>query len=136
MNTRKLKASTIKRLKQIIGLVIERPDQIDMESYFNPQPSHEVKHCGTTACIAGWAITLKRIGKPEPRQACRLRINEHVEGWKALGIAESEADRLFYEDSWPENFKRRLARAGTGTDRYARVVADRILHFIKTNGAE
>lgn len=91
--------------------------------------------CGTTACIAGWALILS--GK-------RLRplVNYTEQGQKILGLTQTEAQKLFMVDRWPEEFQKEydedaescLSSGVPSEDvrKNARVVVSRIDHFIKT----
>lgn len=80
--------------------------------------------CGTVACISGWAAILN--GKPEDAYSAT----------DILELNRDEASRLFFEVHWPEHFHRAIASAPVQSPEYAKVVSDRIDHFIKTKGAE
>lgn len=95
--------------------------------------------CGTVACIAGWG---KILSQPDPAAAMRdpdflrkLSALPAYESEALFGVTHQQADRLFFVARWPRKFERRYEGARSATVR-ARVVADRIDHFIKTNGAE
>lgn len=149
-----LKPKTIKMLRRIARLIQLRHKQIQMKTWLALKPG--AGPCGTTACIAGWAVTLDQIGKPMPKLAfnkfkrladwrqtiggTQNRIMEK-HGAKALGLTKEQADLLFYVIAWPYRFTYALyvvhiENHPGRTRRYAAVVAARIRHFIATNGAE
>ena len=73
--------------------------------YSYPVEKRKQPACGTVGCIAGWTLLLSKAKK-----------------WHATGR------------SWPSEFNIRLRSNSPGTKRYAKVVSDRIDHFIKTKG--
>lgn len=82
--------------------------------------------CGTTACIAGWTCTLSgKRGDNIPAEAQKL-----------LGITLDQAQRLFYVHKWPKQFKKEYISDMSYANVGAWVAAERIRHFIATNGAE
>lgn len=83
----------------------------------------ETPPCGTVACIAGWASILCGNAPYEAVDASRLCLSL------------DEQHRLFYVTSWPMNFGEGYTNAKTPEER-ASITADRIDHFIKTNGLE
>lgn len=155
----------VKLLKQIAKEVLKRWKQIDMERWFEPEDG--AGPCGTTACIAGWALTLKNkaVTRGKPLIAARMLSRRFgsphrlfpdsplgltdtakdkvpILGRRVLGLSRGQSTRLFYSDDWPEQFRMgfnlnyRGREVHPGTKAYARVVHDRIMHFIKTKGAE
>ena len=97
--------------------------------------------CGTTACIAGWAVELGGDGDmkgfPYELRGRKLGFPYELRGRKLLGLnSYAQSDRLFYVASWPEQFRKRLAVAPPQSHEYAQVVADRIDWFVKTEGRE
>ena len=99
-------------------------------------------HCGTAACIAGWAIHLNG-GLKTPKETyehskddAAYYVNFYSPyGARVLGLSSREGDRLFLIGSWPVNFAKRYYLAKTPKTR-AKAAADRITHFIKTKGQE
>lgn len=96
--------------------------------------------CNTVGCIAGWGIILES-GKPESkfqtlvepiRELSKERKSVVNRAAKLLGINKAQAEDLFFLNSWPIKFNRRLEKFIPGTAAYARVVCQRIDHFIKT----
>lgn len=109
-------------LKQVRDLIEIEPHKLEMgdwesyrdegEHYYNPAEDDYVdpqpNECGTTRCIAGWAIYLEGVKRGlDPTfliatMKDELYRSEH--GWLdhrdagilALGITEEEADTLFY----------------------------------------
>lgn len=128
--------------------ILREPRQFDMFTWFSY--SETIPNCHTTACIAGWAITLGKT-KPNPLEAAKeIRYNFAVTNMHAWGesrdkvyevalplldITEEQAMRLFGEEDWPTNFYEDYSKATTPRAR-AEVAARRIDHFIATNGEE
>ena len=126
-------------LLQVRDRILAEPANFDMRCYAAPREDG----CGTTACIAGWAIALhggldlgtllERVDSnslPELTAACALGIT--------FGASESQATSLFHERCWPWKFRVNYLRARECGDdnQRARAAADRINHFIQTEGAE
>jgi len=83
------------------------------------------RDCGTTRCIAGWTCFLSgNISPNTPNEAQQL-----------LGLTYEQANRLFYRRNWPEPYRSHIEDCTSKTDN-AWTAAQRIRHFIKTNGAE
>lgn len=59
--------------------------------------------------------------------------NDNFEPEKPLDLNSCQEIRLFYDSNWPMAFRESYANAKTHTER-AKVAADRIDHFIKTEG--
>lgn len=102
--------------------------------------------CGTTACIAGFAVILK--SKPATKRdwkECGLELTGGFSeaDWsniadaanQNLGMSEFESLRLFYHWKWPAEFLTRYNLAKTRKQKAAVAIA-RIDHFIATKGAE
>lgn len=139
----------VKLLRRIQRIIVKRYKQIDMGSWFDTNPDHEVPMCGTTACIAGWAVTLHRPSlKAKPSLAAKfVHSRSETIGFgqsyymttiavDILGLGCEQAARLFYISNWPEQFHNRILEPNVGTKRYAKIVAQRIDHFIATGGKE
>lgn len=145
----------IELLRQVQEKIREE-GRVYMESWFvNGSVYYDQDYCGTIGCIAGWAAIchfgeqnavagLRDIAYSKPG----FRATDSPEqqgGEHLLDLTPEEAQRLFYLPNWPEEFQRRYqaaARAAAGkwpiepNCSKARVVYDRIEHFIKTGGAE
>lgn len=92
-----------KKIREIISV---KPELFDMASFENGGNSE----CGTTRCIAGWAIHLETgeplyddegdFTAPVHELADRLGVRADPEdlGRELLGLSRSEAARLFYID--------------------------------------
>jgi len=148
----------VKLLRRIQRVIKKRADQFDMNTWFNKDST--ASHCGTTACLAGWALTL--AGRKSHQLASPLKIarglcqgfNENfdsigviggernytiaVKGATELGLDYNQAEKLFYINHWPAKFSVGYYRARDKNDNVekARVTCERIDHFIKTNGTE
>lgn len=93
--------------------------------------------CDTVGCIAGTGvmINMRLIGMKlaDIKSAMGstswwLGLRDKAEA--AFDIMHEQADRLFFEKSWPARFYNRLICFNPGTQEYAQVVADRIDYFI------
>lgn len=115
-------------LLKIKDLILEKPDTINMYHWHqrgNYIPD-DAQDCGTVHCIAGYAQVLtKRFGE-----------DPEFVGKTALGLTNDEAVRLFLLREWPGHFQCDYEKYFASTPESAKVVADRIDHFIATNGQE
>lgn len=132
-----------KLLKKVKQAILGRPRQFEMEYYFGGslyigRKKALPSHCGTAACIAGWAAHLSFGQKTleQSRFVAQMdpRHMSHI-GRDLLEINNEQGDRLFHLAHWPDNFKEQYRRAKSALSR-ARLSARRIDHFIATNGAE
>lgn len=148
----------VKLLKRIQRAIKRRPAQFNMDRWFSQHPN--VPHCGTTACLAGWALTLdarKAHQKASPLKAARQFLESCGErqrtyirvgglynfrmveqGAMLLEISKEQAEKLFFVHNWPSNFRNEYQ---SNVDfnhqlKAAQIVSDRIDHFIKTDGKE
>lgn len=129
-------------LLQIAEKAIKFPATMDMNWFGETVAKDDDHPCGAVACIAGTAILLTSA-----RSFRRLARDGCVGDWfhkaaKILGLNNAQAERLFYPDRplcelrvWPRKRWLSYKEARTYKAR-ARVVYNRILHFIKTNGEE
>lgn len=132
--------------------ILKEPLQFDMSNYFDDygiryvyERNEEervrmpVPNCGTTACIAGWAIANNL--KLNPAKACkkatgiidynaRHRIIDY-NARQALGINKYESNLLFYRTNWPREFYDSNYDYLTPTEQ-AEIAVKRIHHFIET----
>jgi hypothetical protein len=126
MKTQKRKLN-VKLLRRIQKHILEEPKRFWMGWWetssipdVNPAP------CGTTACIAGWALALsgERIAD----------YNPGVRAARILGLSADGYNKLFFSYAWPEPFLSRYERAedNRNAKAMAKAGADRIEHFIKT----
>lgn len=133
----------VKLLKRVRDRIAARPRQFVMCQLFDTETeSHtKVSHCGTAACIAGWAFTLSR--KLRPKDARPMAEEDdpsgYVRGWVeaegVLMLTSAEAHRLFLSDHWPQPFQKHFNNASSPIE-HAKIAVRRINHFIKTKGEE
>lgn len=141
----------IPMLKKVRAAILKRPRQFEMSSFFcksllfdtDGDRTEPASHCGTAACIAGWAIHIQ-TGLKTPQQTaehhkplasvCPVDYYDE-QGAMALGIDINESRKLFYASAWPCRFGDKYYSAKTATAR-AKIAAARINHFIKTKGRE
>lgn len=118
-------------LLKVKAAILAEPAKFDMEDWF---AKSDESPCGTTACIAGHAAVMHRGIQ---------RLSAYNWAWldtpdiarNALMIDLKSSDRLFYLPDWPIEFKARYIQAESASE-CSKVAADRIDHFIATNGAE
>jgi hypothetical protein len=142
---RKLSPRSIKRLREIVEAIKQNPDNYD-------QDQAAVAACGTPGCIFGWALALYARRKKSDGglhgvmiyvKGSELLDLPHLPPEKAIAQWDEatrqvtpprRADRLFYREYWPEQFK----NGWTDLESKEQAVraAARIEHFIKTNGRE
>lgn len=130
----------VKLLRKVQRTIVAEPLRVDMTIWAAPSEySNQSPPCGAVGCIAGWAMlhVSKRSLNIEARYIWELDPEANQDkAAELLSLSYDQARRLFISDHWPTKFKNRLAFAKEGTPKYARVVSDRIDHFIKTRGAE
>lgn len=144
--------STVKRrrkvnielLEKVRSHILEEPRRLDMEDWIDYVAGKpESPACGTTGCIAGWAVLLtipELIGCASdnsglPEKFLDIIWNTNEEATRLLDLSEDEETRLFYLDEWPESY--RLAyNAARSQDQKASVTASRISLFIQTKGTD
>ncbi len=145
-----------KLLRKIQKAIIKYPDQFDMSNWFEKKKG--IGRCGTSACLAGWAVTIKNRSQNPlkvalelfPRDAYRFniesapylggRFNSEMEnlGMEYLEISKREAERLFFTTCWPQKYESVYLNAirAKHYKKAARIAFNRINHFIKTEGRE
>jgi len=104
-------------LLEICDRISKQPERFTMLSWRRNGP------CGTTMCIAGWAMHLAGYD-------CMA----DYAGWLAgdvLGLSSAQEPRLFFAVHWPAPFFHRYLIAKTPEERAAAAVM-RIHHFIDT----
>lgn len=113
-------------LRQIQERILAEPEHFRMD----------VWSCGTAHCFGGWACVLNGIrstgwdgtftddGESTYDTATRL-----------LALRGDNSERFFLLSNWPFPFNEQYGAAATPAAR-ARVAADRIDWFIRTNGEE
>lgn len=135
----KINTELLERVKQHI---LEEPKRFDMHSFVTRVSTHAPEEirpaCGTTACIAGWAILLDRADRGEavPRRiSSAFYYSVEFRAMELLSLTEKQRRSLFYVSSWPQEFRRTFNLARTLSER-AEIAARRIDRFIATNGAK
>ena len=123
-------------LRKVQKEILARPDQFNMDGWFKQSASNGFRAggCGTAGCIGGWGLALTL--RPKTKRLDRLNPVQNIETFRDLfGLTLEQAERLFYEDEWPLEFKWfELYRPDNLTA--ARLASKRIDHFIKTKGEE
>lgn len=129
----------VRLLRRIQRAIMAEPKRLDMGDWLVrgqqriQQNGLKEPDCGTVGCIAGWAAVLDKTSDPkkfEDAEVSWMRADQ------ILGLTHEQGNALFYTDEWPEKFFDKLDALKEQTRAYARVVCQRIDHFIKTNGAE
>jgi hypothetical protein len=114
-------------LEQVKAHILTHPKALDMSEWWSP-------NCQTVGCIAGWGCAL--AGQPLKDQ----ELNGPVSPPRAVnlfGLSDEQALRLFHVDVWPKEFSRAYDEETCDNDRpeeLARITAERIDHFIATDG--
>ena len=130
----------VELLKKIQAAILQEPRRIDMGPLIQPVKGQHA--CGTTACIAGWALVLDTESRLEDAEGLdeimRIRkaaedvwqrfINNDVSGFlgdvrKLLGLPP-QYQALFWIHRWPKKWYARIRRLNPGTREYAEVVAE------------
>ena len=122
--------------------LVSQYERFDMGDYINTSEITRCKGrvCPTSFCIGGDGVLLngnfKITGRGADRHIVPLvkgKSGDWLEaGMEAFGITIAQAERLFYDYNWPEDFRVR----DYNTPFAAAMGAARILHFINTNGRE
>lgn len=103
-------------LEKIAETIVDNCGDFDMGNW----------HCGTVHCIGGWAEVL--TGNEKSYSAAKKA--------KILGLNVDESDRLFSLFDWPVTFRNAYRNAKRDMSAKAQIAADRIRHFIATEGRE
>jgi hypothetical protein len=130
----------IKLLNRVKKYILAEPRRYNqnatlrkLDEYDRAELGSDKPPCNTLGCIAGWTC---HLSGDTPRK--RNSFN-YERARKALGLTPKEADRLFAYTwnigAWPEKFLQKYDAAKTPAGR-ARAAAQRIEHFIKTDGKE
>jgi len=140
-------------LNQICKAIEREPRRFNMGDWISLDPFNDVylpgseqAPCGTTACIAGFAVMLDSCGvssSPNPGawrstmldivENDRCPIDRHAKD--LLDLTEDQSDLLFYATAWPESFRNDYHSAPDAMAK-ARVAILRIKHFIETEGTD
>lgn len=137
-----LSRKSIEILLGIKEAVLANPKFYDQNSFVE-----DISICDTTCCLAGWADYTVNGSKAHNKRAKNYLayledfdsgkdVNWEKIGAKALGLPALLAYKLFVDSTeWPHPFDERYQNARTYARR-ARVAANRIDHFIATDGME
>lgn len=129
-----------KLLLRVKNRILKEPAQFIMADGISTRAGdgdlpRKIPNCGTACCIAGWAVTL--AAKKLPKNIKSKSWFGYVEK-RAQNILELNAYQragLFYLTHWPLHYRTAWKAASTLEGR-AQIAADRIDHFIATDGAE
>ena len=139
----------IEMLNRVKQTILDEPRKVNMHVFLErytinmmKEESAYIPPCGTHACIAGWACILDAMDKRgitiEEINWDTIRnnyMNVHGKARKILAISWEEQNKLFYLKDWPPEFAKRYDDSETAQER-AEATAQRIEHFIATNGKE
>ena len=129
----------VRLLRRVAKHISEEPLRLDMERIV--RRGDDIKGtpppCGTTACIAGWAILLAKKKDISGYSDNHFPIiaGRPWDVTDARYLIGGMTTYLFFVGSWPRNFSEAYRKALTPRER-ADVAVARIEHFIKTKGAE
>lgn len=115
-------------LEKIIETIVTNPDDFAMR----------VWHCGAEHCIGGWSQVLSGVAESEDVAAMAALLGIEFKSAFGDGILLDPAcasGRLFLTQCWPEQFLIAYRDAADTTEG-AQVAANRIRHFIATEGRE
>jgi len=120
-------------LLKVKAAILAEPLKFDMDSFFNRSVTSP---CGSTACIAGHAVAITHRWKKLETGVKKFDlVGCGDEAQELLGITFNQRWALFQLYAWPPKYSRAY-RMATSSNGRARVAANRITHFIRTNGAE
>jgi hypothetical protein len=93
-----------KLLHDVKQCILADPSQFHMSHWQIPS---ENSSCGTTGCIAGWAVWLDKPGERNYKN--NLSIIPHCDieptAQQSLGITKWQGNALFFVYGWPEEFR-------------------------------
>ncbi len=134
------------RLRFIARKIEQSPEHFSMAYWLNnplyynlpgtQSPKEFLNTCGTTACIAGWAVCIYRpkiqIITRSPGMIPKLSQGRaYTVACQELDLTESQADILFYAHNWPNSWGERYYRAPSSEK--ARIAVAFIREFIRTD---
>jgi hypothetical protein len=132
-------------LRKVQRSLKKEPRRLDMDVPIAvAKPWRGGPPCGTTACIAGEALILSRGGgfrQAAMKVMAHLAVVDPYGGWdaiefaaiKKLRLTKEQAQRLFHDERWPDEFYYAYENATTARKR-ASITIRRIDHFIATGG--
>jgi hypothetical protein len=91
-------------LNQITECILADPSQFNMANWQIPS---EDSSCGTTGCIAGWAVWLAMPSERDYKKnlSAILPCDFEPTAQEVLGITWRQGIDLFYVSNWPEEFQ-------------------------------
>lgn len=131
-------------LEQIKMAIEAEPAQFVMARWFsgprtiadNYDLPRKIPNCGTAACIAGWAYSIRAERTPaEARDLVMGSAVPLVGAERLLAVSPRQFSRLCHVSGWPEHFREGWMKEATLEGR-ARIACDRIDWFIATDGRE
>lgn len=89
--------------QKVLAHVVEHPEQHDQLVWMDPRPGgfrRDNGYCGTTACLAGWAVAFNTKDGEGPYSALyRLAGQLDVEAdWEDVGVALLSAEPVEYTE--------------------------------------
>lgn len=128
----------IRRLRAVQKAVLKHPGHFNMAYFFHDAPNavhmgiHSyyneeaiVNNCGTTACIAGWAVA--KFGKGS--ESAIALIGVQAVAIRLLDLTLDQAERLFHQGAWDDAWKQRQKRYVSCDD--AKAAVEYIDYFIE-----
>jgi hypothetical protein len=121
-------------LKQVADAIEKDPVRLDMSSWTDTDDA--VAPCKTTACIAGWAVTLslakQALDDPKAwrkavvsmdRENRPLSISDSAV--EKLGITDAQSEKLFHADGWPKDLYNEYCEAEIKRDNRLELIDER-----------
>lgn len=125
----------VRLLRKVERHILAEPRRLDMGYWAG---DNDATPCNTAGCIAGWTEILsgESVASVKERGGCIAFSDIPHTAAAHLRLARDQALLLFHTTHWPDNFYDAYYAHPRGSRGRARATADRIEHFIKTNGAE
>lgn len=130
----------VELLKSVREAILEEPLRIDMATWADV--SHEAP-CGTVGCIYGWAQALSTGLRSydlaeyvKDHLTVRQPTGIMAPDDNPLDLTPEQAKRLYYAEHWPQEYQDMEWEEVPQNPEYAQIVANRIDHFIATEGRE
>lgn len=131
-----------KLIRKIIKHIEAEPKRLNMNEWAMKDSSRSGPPCGTTACVAGWALLLDKPAAERRKimamdddkfeRALFGRTSNILQmGAKKLGIDAGGAWKVFFSDQWPEPFYSDFTNATTKKKR-TKITIARLEHLMET----
>lgn len=126
-----------KLLNRVALAILREPKKFNMREWTRLDTESP---CGTTACIAGWAIAIN-CGYENLKALHEARMSyswglTSQKGMAELDLTYGQRDPLFHASNWPEEFRLAYNEQGANSEDRADIAFWRIQHFIATEGKE